>query len=202
MDDQPGTEGKGTTPVDQQQGETSTTDAGNATVSMTQAEFDRVIADRVKRAEAARDRAAAERLGMTLDEAEALAKSHREQAEAKKSELDRERSARETAERDRDAHRDQLAALQRERDYERALRKAGVAEETIPDAIRLTDFAEGTDHDYDQLASEMLKGRPWLAGTGPSHVPSTRGAVGRNGATPGPTAEETARMHRRLLGLE
>lgn len=177
-------------------------EASDKPVSMTQAELDRVIAERVKRAEAARDRAAAERLGMTLEEAEALAKSHREQAEAKKSELDRERSARETAERDRDAHRDQLAALQRERDYERALRKAGVAEEAIADAIRLTDFTDDPDQDYDALASELLKGRPWLAGAGTSQVPSTRGAVGRNNAAPAQSAEETARMHRRLLGLE
>jgi small-conductance mechanosensitive channel len=106
-------------PVDQTTTETTTTSAPADAKTFTQADVDRIIAERLKRAEEAATKKALEKLGVeNLDSAAEVLKKAKEREEADMSELDKLRKQIEDLSHKNKTHVEQILSMQRQRLYD------------------------------------------------------------------------------------
>lgn len=106
-------------PVDQTTTETTTTSAPADAKTFTQADVDRIIAERLKRAEEAATKRALEKLGVeNLDSAAEVLRKAKEREEADMSELDKLRKQNEDLANKNKAHTEQILFMQRQRLYD------------------------------------------------------------------------------------
>ncbi len=154
-----------------------------------QAEINRIVDERLKRDRTTRDAATLKRLGVErMDDAEAIIKAHREKVEAEKSEAEKlaeqlaaEQSARAAAEA-------KAAELERRTSYLAALAKVGVRD-LAEKALRLTDWPDDGEIDYDALAKATAEANPFLVDSQTAQAaPSTRAATGRQQQAPAQNA--------------
>lgn len=126
--------------------------------TFTQAELDRIAANRAKEGKQAGQRELLEALGVTdVEEAKEILKKHREDEDARRSESERAAAAarqeKEAAEAERrEARRERLAAR-----IERALGKAGVPESEIEFVAKMVEVDDDADPDAVQQAVDDLK---------------------------------------------
>lgn len=137
-------------PVDQTTTETTTTSAPAADANaktFTQADVDRIIAERLKRAEEAATKKALEKLGVeNLDSAAEVLKKAKEREEADMSELDKLRKLNEDLANKNKAHTEQILFMQRQRLYD--------ARDTAIKGALTTARATHTDRVFTLLTAE------------------------------------------------
>lgn len=134
-------------PVDQITTETTTTSAPADAKTFTQADVDRIISERIKRAEETATKKALEKLGVeNLDSAAEVLKKAKEREEADMSELDKLRKQIEDLSHKNKTHVEQILSMQRQRLYD--------ARDTAIKAALTTARATNTDRVFTLLAAE------------------------------------------------
>ncbi len=139
-------------------------------VSMSQEDLDRLVGDRVRRAEASTGEGLAKAAGFeNLEAMQAAAKATKARDEDEKSDLDKATEARTAAERDRD---ETLQRLERETIRNAFITEAGQAKipaDRIDDALAIADLDSVTIKDgkvqgVSEAVKALVEAKPWLMG--------------------------------------
>jgi hypothetical protein len=155
-----------------------------AMVSMTQADMDRLVADRVARAERGAVANLLKDLGVeSADDLKAMAKAQAAADEAAKTDLQKAQEAQQAAER---LAASAAAGLEQQLVANAFLAeglKAGIPAERLGDALALADtstveVADGVVSGMAEAVKALVEAKPWVVGTMPNGKPAGSGADG------------------------
>jgi len=205
-----GEPGAGGQPQGQQQdGATGAGTGDGWTPPTSQAELDKLFADRAKRAAEAETRKLLEATGAksseeliaaykAQQEADELSKSEQQKLQDKIAQLEEQANA--EAAKAAEAH-GQLAELKRQQQFAAAAAKAGIPPDRIADAYTLSSFPDGeTEPDFDKVVKATVEAKPYLADTSTQRGTS-HGATGRGSGHGAPTAEQQEADRKRIAAI-